>query len=235
MWPSSPSATPTAPFWPAARPVGGTLPRGFDAKRWRRVEAAARFRVQAVAAAFPVVIADAEPWGAAHGVGRVVSEVVLGLDSTSIIDTAVADRDLLSTVKKRARPSGDDRVHVLVIGDSTSYPVARELDAQGGGRLDVLWAGRDNCPLAPGYEDRWSSTVINRTDDCPSVDNVWPTVLDSFKPSVVVAVDSLPELTEQRYDAHDTWHKPGDGEWETQHRPVADAISALLAPYGARL
>jgi hypothetical protein len=122
-----------------------------------------------------------------------------------------------------------------VIGDSTSYSIARELDAQGGSRLDVLWAGRDNCPLAPSYEGRWWSAVTNREDDCPSVAHGWSAEVASFRPAVVVAIDSLPELADQRYGPDDSWHAPGDPAWEADHLPVADGIAAMLEPLGAKL
>jgi peptidoglycan/LPS O-acetylase OafA/YrhL len=223
-------------FGPADRGALGANPNRPAVKPWSSIEAAARPRIQAIiAGSAPVVVADAEPAGTADVVGLEVSQMVLGVDGMTTVDTGATNRDLLDAVTKRARPFHDDRVRVLVIGDSTSYPVARELEAQDGADLDVLWAGRDNCPLTPGYEDRWWANVTNRTDDCPTVNHGLADTVASFKPTVVVAVDSLPELAEQRYSSHDSWHVPGDRAWEAQHAPVAAALSTLLAPYGAQL
>jgi peptidoglycan/LPS O-acetylase OafA/YrhL len=205
-------------------------------KRWLAVDAAARPRIQAVTAgATPVVVADTEPDGAVDVVGRSVSQVALATDGITVVDTTQPDQSLLDAVIKPAMSRRDDRVRVLVVGDSTSYPLARELDAQGAGHLDVLWAGRDNCPLTPAYQDRWWNSVVSRTDDCPSVEHGWAGTVASFKPAVVIAVDSLPELADQRYGPRDSWHAPGDRVWEAQHLPLAASMTTLLAPYGAPL
>jgi peptidoglycan/LPS O-acetylase OafA/YrhL len=209
---------------------------GMDLNQWRDIAARARLRLAAVVAlGVPVVVTDAQPGGWTDADGNLVSEVMLHAPNATTTPTDPPNAELVATVVHAAHHSTDARTRVLVIGDSTSYAVARELDVQARDRLDVLWAGQDNCPLAASYQNSWWPGVTARTDQCPSVDSGWPDIIAKFDPSIVIAMDSVPELALQRFDAHDSWHTPGDSAWHTHLDTAIARLEALLAPTGATL
>ncbi len=154
---------------------------------------------------------------------------------STVIDPTVSDDQLVDAIVAAARPQAAARTKLLVIGDSTSYALAAALDAAAADRYEVVWAGQSNCPLTPAYEDRWWGEVKHRTDDCPSAERMWPDVVDSFEPDVILAVASLPELAEQRYGDDDVWHRPGDPEYLTRHVAGGAGLAAIAARSGAVL
>ena len=101
----------------------------------------------------------------------------------------------------------DDRTRVMVIGDSTSFGIATAIDATARDRYSVLWAGGNNCPLVEVSKVRWWKEAEFNMENCPTLNGEWMTALDSFAPSVVVAIASVPEQAEQMY--------PDDPEWYT--------------------
>ena len=129
--------------------------------------------------------------------------------------------------------AADTNLRVMVIGDSTSYGVARGL-ADSGQPLDVLWAGRRNCPLIPMESIVLIGQEYSMTD-CPNVHSGWPEALASFHPDVVLAVDSLPEESLQRYAGDSTWYAPGDQGFIDAHNAGLGDLLDLLAPTGAVL
>ena len=71
--------------------------------------------------------------------------------------------------------------------------------------------------------------------DCPNVHSGWPEALASFHPDLVLAVDSLPEESLQRYAGDSTWHAPGDQAFIDAHNAGLRDLLDLLAPTGAVL
>jgi hypothetical protein len=71
--------------------------------------------------------------------------------------------------------------------------------------------------------------------ECPNVHHGWPESLSSFHPDVVLAVDSLPEESPQRYAGDPAWHAPGDPQFIAAHNAGLRDLLDLLAPTGALL
>jgi peptidoglycan/LPS O-acetylase OafA/YrhL len=118
----------------------------------------------------------------------------------------------------RSMAVGDDlRERVMVIGDSTSYGISVAIDHLEGDRVNVLWAGGQNCPLVEVSAVKWWEGVEFDLERCPTVDIEWRTALDSFQPSVVIVAVSVPEQAEQRYPGDLNWHAPGSAEYERVH------------------
>ncbi len=169
-------------------------------------------------------------------VSRLVDVAAIRAGNSSVGDYTASDDDLVQTIVAAAHPAGGrSGTRVLVTGDSTSYAVAVALAAVAADRYDVVWAGQSNCPLSPAYETRWWGDVTFRVDDCPSVEHLWPDVVDSFRPDVILAIASLPELAEQRYDAADVWHVPGDDTYLDRHDAAGASLASLAARSGAVL
>jgi len=126
-----------------------------------------------------------------------------------------------------------DRLRVLVIGDSTSYELAMALDAAGRDRMEVAWAGRSNCTIAPVDRLRWWKGSEHDGGVCPSTGRGWPEAAAALRPDVVVAAASLPALSEQRYAPVGPWTMPGEPAYVDAHdRAMAD-LQELAARYGA--
>ena len=74
----------------------------------------------------------------------------------------------------------------LVIGDSTSYGVAKGLADSTIAPFEVEWAGRRNCPIARMEAIRWLTGDQFSMADCPSVAALWPREIADFRPDVIV-------------------------------------------------
>jgi peptidoglycan/LPS O-acetylase OafA/YrhL len=188
---------------------------------------------------FVVVDADQRPRPGRDFLDTVLAEASVSSTDLTVVTVAQVDAALASklaglrpTQASAPRP-GSQKLRVMVIGDSTSYGVARGL-ADSGQPVDVLWAGKRNCPLIPME----AITLIGKEYSmagCPTVQKGWPEALASFRPDVVLAVDSLPEESLQRYAGDSTWYAPGDQEFIDQHNAGMHDLLALLAPTGAVL
>ncbi len=167
-------------------------------------------------------------------VSRLVDVAAIKARGSSVGDFGATDDELVATIVAAARPVDTPAgTRLLVIGDSTSYGVAVALDAVASDQYDVVWAGQSNCPMSPAYEIRWWGDVTWPGDDCPSAERIWPDVVDSFRPDVILAIASLPELAEQRYDPDDGWHRPGDEAYLAHHEAGGAALAGLAARSGA--
>ena len=127
----------------------------------------------------------------------------------------------------------DAVMKVMVIGDSTSYGIARGLAGSTSAGFDVLWAGKRNCPLARMDSIRWVTGDEFSMADCPSVDAVWPRQIESFRPDVVLVVDGLPEQSLQRYVGDPDWHQAGDAQFVAVHDADFQALLELVATVGS--
>ena len=175
----------------------------------------------------PVVVIDSAPSTdqVDDPITSMVSRQVTRYESTTLLSTA----DLTSADLFIAEPAG--RVRVLLIGDSSSYGVALDLDRIAGERLEVMWAGLENCPLAPVVEIRWWQGAQWTLDDCLKTQAGWPALIAKFKPQVVVAVESLPEHSEQRYAGDDRWYVAGDQRFIDEHDAAIQRIVDATAPF----
>jgi hypothetical protein len=125
------------------------------------------------------------------------------------------------------------RMRVLVVGDSTSYQLAQGLDTVAGDRLEVQWAGGSNCGIVAAERVRWwPGAEFDRTE-CPSPTSLWPEVVARFRPDVVLAAASLPELADQRYEGGDGWVEPGETAYTAMHDLRMAELQALLSASGA--
>jgi peptidoglycan/LPS O-acetylase OafA/YrhL len=149
------------------------------------------------------------------------------LQSVGIVRSALADLQpaMFSSTTEQGRAK------VMLIGDSTSYGVAVELDAMAGDRLEVLWAGRRNCPIAPVTELRWFEGAQWTMEDCLATQATWPQLAAEFQPDVLLIVTSLPEHSDQRYAGDDTWYGAGDPRFTEVHDSAMESILAMVRPY----
>ena len=125
------------------------------------------------------------------------------------------------------------RRRVLVLGDSTSFQLATAIDAAAGGDMEVLWAGRQNCPLLVTTRIRWSATAEFDQSGCPSAKSGWPEAVADLRPDLVVAAASLPELSEQQYPGVPGWARPGDAAYVARHDAAMQDLQELVAEAGA--
>jgi peptidoglycan/LPS O-acetylase OafA/YrhL len=113
---------------------------------------------------------------------------------------------------------------VLVIGDSTSLSMAMALNDGGDGRLEVLWAGANGCPLAavevtrPSRDDAWTD------HDCEPYERKLVPLVASFSPDVLLVLSGPTELTEHRFPSDPEGHVAGDPAFVTARDRAVDAI-----------
>ncbi len=124
----------------------------------------------------------------------------------------------------------DEAVRVMVIGDSTSINMAKALNDGADGRLAVMWAGANGCPLVAVDGIRVSSEVDWSTPVCEAYETKLPPLVDRFGPDVVLLVLGPTELAEQRYVGDPAGHAAGDLEYAGAHLAAMEALLAVLDP-----
>lgn len=171
--------------------------------------------VAAGAPTTPTVFIDAGP---ADVMTAYLEDAALRLTNISVL-TVPTDADILREVRTiRSMAAGDDdRRRVMVIGDSTSYGISVAIDRLEGDRINVLWAGGQNCPLVEVTAVKWWEGVEFDLERCPTLRAEWRTALDSFVPDVVLIAVSVPEQADQRYVDDPEWHAPGTEVYERVH------------------
>jgi hypothetical protein len=135
----------------------------------------------------------------------------------------------------KAAGDGEHRLRVMVIGDSTSYGVALELDHQAPDSLNVMWAGFRNCPMLPVTDVRWGAGLQFTMDECVAAQSRWPAVAADLHPDVLLLVESLPEHSDQKYPGDPTWHSPSDSVYLAAHDTAMQHLVDMVAPYGTRI
>ena len=161
-----------------------------------------------------------------------LGEAVLGVPGAQ--QAALADIDG-AWLNGQVAGSDASRLRVMVIGDSTSYGVAIDIDRLAGERYDVLWAGFRNCPIVPAVEIRWWEGAQFPTDDCRARQSQWPQLISEFQPDLVLVVTGLSEYSHHRYAGDDTWYRPGDEQFVLQHDAALDRLQAEIAPFGSQV
>jgi len=182
--------------------------------------------VNAVADAIPttpVILFDvgdggAEGSGTADAMTAFIEDVALRSTNISALVNPTGVEILREVETIRSMTSGDDtRERVMVVGDSTSYGISVAIDSLEGDRINVLWAGGQNCPLVEVSAVKWWEGAEFDLERCPTVDAEWLSALQSFQPSVVIVAVSVPEQAEQRYPGDPNWYLPGSAEYERRH------------------
>lgn len=183
----------------------------------------------------PVLLADP---GGDDLVTDIVAEAAVASDAATV-DLSLPDDEVLRVLAQAAGVTTEDaaapveRLAVMVIGDSTSYGIAVELDRQAGERLDVVWAGRNNCPLLPVDEVFWWDGASFPSGDCPQAGGLWAEVAAGHGPDVILGIATLPEQARQRYPGDDRWHEPGDDAFVAAHDVAMLDLQRLAAEHGA--
>lgn len=111
----------------------------------------------------------------------------------------------------------DRRTHVMVIGDSTSFGISAAINNVAGDRYSVLWAGGRNCPLVEAEEVRWWDGAEFDMTKCPTLHPEWDKAFETFAPSILVMVYSVPEQAEQKYVGDEAWYTIADTEFAARH------------------
>ncbi len=147
------------------------------------------------------------------------------------------DQDLITTVNNvLGAPRGiDERLNVLVIGDSTSFNLAQALSDAAPDRLHVIWAGENGCPFVRVEQIRARSSDPWTPSRCTPFDLKVTPLLDSLHPQVVLLVASLFELTEQQYPGDPTGHAPGDPQYIAFHDSEMAAFVSILQAHAVPL
>jgi len=111
----------------------------------------------------------------------------------------------------------DNRTHVMVIGDSTSFGISAAINNVAGDRYSILWAGGRNCPMVEAEKVRWWDGAEFDMTNCPTLHPEWDKAFETFAPSVLVMVYSVPEQTEQKYVGDEAWYTIVDPEFVARH------------------
>jgi peptidoglycan/LPS O-acetylase OafA/YrhL len=143
---------------------------------------------------------------------------------SALVDPSATDIVREVALIRSVAAGDDDRRRVMVIGDSTSYGVSVAIDRLDGERINVLWAGGQNCPLVEVAAVKWWEGVEFDLQRCPTIDAEWRTAFDSFAPDVVVIAVSVPEQADQKYVDDPEWHAPGSATYEQRHDAFIEAF-----------
>ena len=164
------------------------------------------------------------------GVERPVVHPVVGGDVGGDAELADVVRDLVGDPDVTSGGVGDDRLRVLVIGDSTSLNFARALHDGSEGDLNVLWAGANGCPFAPLEATRGSTNAQWGDVDCDAWHDKVPPLLDTFEPDALFVMTGPMELVEHRFADDATGWAAGDPAFAAAREAELDALLAVTPP-----
>ena len=198
-------------------------------------------RLEEMVTAIGLLDAFAAP-GFVHDAGPVddivASAVALALDAhrglgrldltaadplAQVVDAAVAHRDGTLVTANVPR--------LLVVGDSTARNVAEGLAGAAEGRLEVVSAGAEGCPLVRTTGVEALPGEQRPTDYCPTHAS-WADTIEAFQPDAVLAVAGPAEQWVQHYPDIEGWHAPGSPGWVDWHDRELAAIHEVLATRG---
>ena len=165
-------------------------------------------------------VGDAAPEGtsAVDAMTAFIEDAALRSTNISALVNPTSVDILHEVATIRSMTAGDDtRERVMVIGDSTSYGISVAIDSLEGDRINVLWAGGQNCPLVEVSAVKWWEGVDFDLERCPTIEAEWLSALQSFQPSAVIVAVSVPEQAEQRYPDDPNWYLPGSEEYGRRH------------------
>ena len=165
-----------------------------------------------------------------------LTRMLLEVSTTYPKVAMVAPTDLAAVLARETLPTANDQqralVRIMVVGDSTSFGVAEQLDDLAADRYEVLWAGRRNCPFVAATHVRWWEGAEFDMSDCLDAQEAWPQVAADFRPDVILVVASLPELSDQQYVGDDQWYAIGDPAFEEQHTASLQRLANMVEPRG---
>jgi hypothetical protein len=121
-------------------------------------------------------------------------------------------------------------LRLLVIGDSTSLNAARALNDGSAGRLEVLWAGANGCPLAPVEAMRPAPQAPWRASHCANYDDKLPPVVADFDPDLVLVVVGPTELGEVRLPGDPAAHTVLDAPYRDARTAAIERIMNVVGP-----
>ena len=121
-------------------------------------------------------------------------------------------------------------MNVILIGDSTSIYLAKALSDGGDGRLAVMWAGANGCPLAPIVGLRASADSAWSDRNCGSYATTLPPLMARFVPDVVLLVVGPTELAEHRYAGDSRGHIAGDPVFTAARDAAMTELLGVLDP-----
>jgi peptidoglycan/LPS O-acetylase OafA/YrhL len=162
------------------------------------------------------------------GVERPVVHRVAGGDVDGDVELADVVRGLVGDHEGTSGADLDDRLRVLVIGDSTSLNFARALHDGSDGDLNVLWAGANGCPFAELEATRGSADAQWAEADCAAWHDKVPPLLDSFEPDVLFVMTGPMELVEHRFAGDATGRAAGDPAFAAARDAELDALLAVV-------
>jgi peptidoglycan/LPS O-acetylase OafA/YrhL len=164
------------------------------------------------------------------GVERPVVHQVAGGGVEGDAELAAVVRGLVGDVAVTSGGRADDRLRVLVIGDSTSLNFARALHDGSDGDLNVLWAGANGCPFAELEATRGSTNAQWGEVDCDAWHDKVPPLLDSFEPDVLFVMTGPMELVEHRFADDASGWAAGDPAFAAAREAELEALLAVTPP-----
>ena len=165
--------------------------------------------------AIPVIVVD---YGNQDVLSNDLDDADLRLDNAVTLHRPTAEvlaHELILVDDKLQ--GADRRNHVMVIGDSTSFGISAAINNVAGDRFSVLWAGGRNCPFVEAEKVRWWDGAEFDMTNCATLHPEWDKAFETFAPSIVVMVYSVPEQAEQKYDGDATWYTIADPEFVARH------------------
>ena len=129
----------------------------------------------------------------------------------------------------------DNLSRVMVIGDSTSFGISAAINEVAGDRYSVLWAGGRNCPLVEAEQVRWWEGTEFDMTNCPTMRAEWNEALESFDPSILVMVYSVPEQAEQKYVGDENWYTATDPEFIARHDAAMQELMTACDERGIKV
>ena len=165
--------------------------------------------------AIPVIVVD---YGNQDVLSNDLDDADLRLDNAVTLHRPTAEvlaHELILVDDKLQ--GADRRNHVMVIGDSTSFGISAAINNVAGDRFSVLWAGGRNCPFVEAEKVRWWDGAEFDMTNCATLHPEWDKAFETFAPSIVVMVYSVPEQAEQKYVGDATWYTIADPEFVARH------------------
>jgi peptidoglycan/LPS O-acetylase OafA/YrhL len=163
---------------------------------------------------------------------RVVVSLGLGTVHRSVGSLVTAAEGQLTALGEE---SALEPLRIMVIGDSTSFPVAQVLSNASNGHWQVTWAGANGCPFVradatrPTARDSWKEVT------CEPFDTKLPPLWKTNRPDLVLLVVGPMELLEQRYPGDSAGRVAGDPEFIAFHDSEMAELVALVRAAGIQL
>jgi peptidoglycan/LPS O-acetylase OafA/YrhL len=153
-----------------------------------------------------------------------------------VVTTVVGDVAVLSdgidqaVVAAQGSRDGQGDLRLLVIGDSTSLSFARALNDAADGQVEVLWAGKNGCPLAAVEAVRSQRNAPWTEPRCPVWSEKVAPLVGSFRPDVLFVMTGAAELQEYRFAGDPTGYVAVDAAFVAARDAQITALLDVLGP-----